>query len=385
MSLSIPEARIDTDLPLSSTPTLINEAHPSVHILTPTSPTNTPRPYPENGGYMPLSLADNDLNLFLPSGPLFISKAHSSVHIPTIISPKDTTRPYTAHFRSTSLPNFLPPQSPHHPSPILYTQTMNRTHLQIYTGSDGDDDDSLILQGAQTDKLIFGGISVPSYKRRATSYISNSVLKRDGDERDELPACYWNDQWRNMKEGRARSPQTLYHEANHNSFSHVSNRSEGNETRVANAEGKEHSIKETMSNIEDLPQISKASPVLLNPKGPQYPLETKSITFSNGVTNKSNLRHDTADLTITPKDEALNRNAQTKPLDRHTIAGHRANRKKWKRRKLSETYIDVTLKGGLSFNTSPYPFRPPSLSSEDLLPNDPAFPILHRTTSLHSH
>lgn len=328
---------------------------------------------------MPLSLPDvsNDMALPLPSAPTLILKEHSSVHIPTVTPPTDKTRPYTAHLRCTSLPNFLPLQSPHHPSTILYTQTMNRTHLQIYTGSD-DDDDSLILQGAQTDKLIFGGVSVPSYKRRATSYISNSVLKWDGDKSDELPACYWNDQWRNMKEGRARSPQTL-HESKHDSFSHVSNRSE------ANAEGKEYSIKATMSNIKDLPQISMVSPALLNPKEPQYPSKTNPITLTNGVTNISNLHHDTADLTITPKNKALIKNKQTISLNRRTIAGHRTNMKREKRRKLSETYIDVTLKGGLSFNTSLFPLRPPSVSSEDLLPNDPAFPILHRTTSLHSH
>lgn len=330
----------------------------------------------------PLAITRSDTDLPLSSSPMATHDAPSSVDIPTPTIPIDTPRPLTDPLRNaSSLPDILPPPPRHHPSPILYTKTMNRTHLQIYTPDSGVEDDSLILQEPQTDKLIFGGVFVPSYSRRLTSYISNSVLKENRDEKDELPACYWNDQWRNMKEGRVKSPETPNSEIRYRSFSHTLHRSEGNETRVARDEGVEHIIRENRSNSKNKPHIPKASP-----EETKHPSKTKTTILNNGITNKS-LSPDTVDLTMTRRNEDLVRLEPSKTLNRHTIAGHRSTngKKRWKRRKLSETYFNVSTKGESNFNASLFPPRPSSISSEDLLPNDPAFPIMHRATRLYAY
>lgn len=333
-----------------------------------------------SGGGMFLSLPSLNGDADLRFASTSTKMPHPSVHIPTSTPPTDAhTRSRTGALRRASLPDILPPQPPHHPSPLFYTKTMNRTHLQVYSSRA---DDSLTLPGEQTDTLIFGGVFVPSYSRRLTSYISNSILKGVGNEEDEALARFWEAQWRSMREGRARLRSMLTSDTRQASFSSALSKSEGNEIREAN-EGIEH-ITETMGNGKDLPHIPfKTSPTLLNSGDAKYPFTSGTNTFTNSKTIE-NFYHDTVDSIRTSRNETQQKNEPT-PLNRHTTAGHKSANKKRKHRKLSEIYVKVSLQGEPSsraFSLSP---RPLSLSSEDLLPNDPAFPILHGVNHLRAH
>ena len=323
---------------------------------------NNPSEYKRHGSWMSF----NDGKCTSPSFPIthVPSKGetnHSLPYINTLAAPTHPSPPTpTQHpYRHTSLPNIIPPPTHTRPSPLFYTQTPNRTHLQIYTSSSDADEDSLSLQGEQGDRFIFGGVFVPLHYRRLTYYIANSFLKAEGREREEFLERFWDDQWRSMREGRANSPQRHCSEGTNGTLLHTKKFS----TNPIQKEKKSHTWK-TMTHGKDLSSVSTTN---LNKVGRK--------TYNNN-------NNYTPDLNRTLGNEASFKSIHEAP-NRRTVPPRRTH--KHSRRKLSETYINVSLKESRNpaFQCPP---RPPSESSEDLLPSHPAFPITFRSgCGLHAH
>ncbi|MPC25059.1 hypothetical protein E2C01_018158 [Portunus trituberculatus] len=298
---------------------------------------------------------------------------------------------------SESFPHNLIPVSPSRPSPILYTQTANRTHLQIYT-SDTDEDS---LQGEQEERLVFGGVFVPLHSRKLTLRISNSFLKaKESDE--ELPERFWDAQWRSMREERANSAQTNFSAGMNRHQSHFSHERDKDSTiaivkdneRFWNAQWRSMREGRANSSRRQLPERTSSSLSYVSHKRdtdstdavredkdrvrknmtPGKDLKPVNVNISSGNANK-NKATDTLNSSRIINEASFKTATETSNRRTLPVGGIR----KHGRRKLSETYADVVLQE-LHGRASPYPPRPWSVSSEDMLPSNPAFPIRHKAS-----
>lgn len=284
-----------------------------------------------------------------------------------------TSYPHYTASRRASHPDIIPPQTPNRPSPIFYTQTASRTHLQIYTSSSDADGDSLSLQGAQGDKFIFGGIFVPLHYRRLTLHIANNFRKAEGREKEESLERFWDAQWRSMREGRAKSSQRQCIKVTNDPLFDISHKRDKNSPTIADNEVK------NMTQGKDLATVpTRGSTMLLNHGDNRTNLTRIGKSTSS---NNNNLHHDTVDSSRTLGNEA-SFNSKPEDSSTHIVPARRVH--KHSRRKLSETYVDVYLKKESRVPASHCPPRPQSVSSEDLLPSDPAFPIMNRAVRLYA-